>query len=197
MKRSDPENTAKTDSHHAIHHYLPNPHRTEVDRITVKAPPTVAWQAARHFDMASIPWVRFLFDLRTLPERLLGRMPQDADRRLGVDQVAGGETGFMMLEERPGEEVVVGSVGQFWHLNIPFAEVNPEQFRAFEEPGWGKLAWAIIVEPLAGGSSISVELRITATDEDSWRRFQRYYRLIGPWSRLIRRSVLKQLERRL
>ncbi len=103
----------------------------------------------------------------------------------------------MMLEERPGEEVVVGSVGQFWHLNIPFAEANPEQFRAFEEPGWGKLAWAIIVEPLAGGSSISVELRITATDEASWRRFRRYYRLIGLWSRLIRRSVLKQLERRL
>lgn len=197
MKRNDPENTEKISSHHAIHYYLPNPHRTEVDRISVKAPPAVAWEAARHFDMASIPWVRFLFDLRTLPERLLGRIPQDADRRLGVDQVVAGGTGFMMLEERPGEEVVVGAIGQFWHLNIPFADVSPEDFRNFAEPGWGKLAWAIIVEPQNGGSGISVELRITATDEASWRRFRRYFRLIGPWSRLIRRSVLKRLERSL
>lgn len=178
-----------------INGYLPHPRRLEIDRVSVDLPPAEAWERARHLDMADIPWVRFLFDVRTLPERLLGRRPQEADRRLGVDQVTASGTGFQVLAEQPGSEVVVGAIGQFWHLNIPFAGVSPADFRAFGEPGWGKLAWAIQVRPEGAGSTIGVELRLTATDEASWRRLMRYYRLIGPWSRRIRRAVLRRLSR--
>src|SRR5690349_25107230 len=108
----------------SIQNYLPNPKHAEMHRIFVKASPIVAWHAARHFDGATIPWVRLIFDLRDIPDLIRGRKPNSEDRRLGVDQVADSGKGFMILYEQPGKEVVIGAVGRFWHLNIPFANVS-------------------------------------------------------------------------
>jgi len=180
----------------AIQAILPDPKHVEIDRIFVAAPPDAAWHAARHFDGATIPWVRLAFDLRALPARVLGRAPE-RDRRLGVDQVADAGKGFMIIDERPGEEVVVGAVGRFWRTDIPFAEIEPRDFAWFDREGWGKVAWAIRVEPFASGSLIAFEVRTTATDAASWRRQRRYFRIIGPVSRLVRASVLSHLEAQL
>ena len=177
----------------AIQQQLPYPRHTEVDRIFVKAKPALAWEAARHFDMASITWVRLLFDIRLLPDRLLGHQPQETDRRLGLDQIADNGKGFIIVHETPGKEVVVASVGQFWHLHIPFATVEPADFKDFKTPGFGKLAWAFSVEPYLTGSTISLELRTTATDEDSWHKLNNYYRIIGIGSRLIRTASMNHL----
>lgn len=178
----------------AIQLYLPNPRHVELHRITCAAAPEAAWQAARHFDGANIPWVRFIFDLRALPGKLFGHEPPSQDRRLGVDQVAASGAGFMVLEEQAGREVVVGAVGRFWHLEIPFATVAPSDFAKHGEPGWGKVAWAIRVEPLGPGSQIVLELRTTATDEESWHKLERYFLVIGSVSHLIRSSVMSHLE---
>lgn len=178
----------------AIQHYLPNPRHVEINRIFVKAQPAEAWKLARHFDAANIPWIKMLFDLRTWSDRLKGRQPKDEKISVGVDQVTADGKGFFLLHEVPGREVVVGSVGQFWHLNIPFATVTPDDFRDFNAPGWGKLAWAITVEPYRDGSTISLELRTTATDQQSWEKLSNYYRVIGIGSRLIREAALSNME---
>lgn len=178
----------------AIQNFLPNPRHTEIHRIYVQAKPDVAWQTARHFDAAEIPWVKLLFDIRTLPDKLAGKPIALEEISVGVDQVVRSGTGFMLLEEIPGKEVVVGSVGQFWHLHIPFAEVTPEDFAQFDQPGWGKLAWSISVEPYHDGSTISLELRTTATDQRSWEKLNNYYRIIGMGSHPIRSSAMKHLE---
>lgn len=181
-----------------IQHFLPRPRHVEVHRIAVNAPPEEAWSVARHFDGATIPWVRFLFDLRTFPDRLHGsEVPLAKDSGLGVDDIASHGHGFMLLEERPGEEVVVGAIGQFWHLNIPFTDVPPAAFARFAKPGWGKVAWCIRVEPRDDGSWVTLELRVTATDDVSWRKQTAYFRIIGPFSHLIRTSAMAHLEAQL
>jgi len=123
----------------AIQEQLPQPRHTEVQRVFVKSAPDVAWEVARHFDMATIPWVRLLFDIRLLPARLWGHQPAEADRRLGVDQVTESGKGLMVVHETPGKEVVVASVGQFWHVNLPFAKIEPADFKSFRTPGYAKL----------------------------------------------------------
>jgi hypothetical protein len=178
----------------AIQKYLPEPRHNEIRRIFVSAKPGEAWEVARHFDASAIKWVRLLFDIRTLPEKLTGKQHDQKDRRIGIDQITEDETGFMILHEIAGKEVVIGSVGQFWHLNIPFATVHPNDFKDFSEPGWGKLAWAITVEPYLGGSTISFELRTTATDENSWKKLRNYYQIIGIGSKAIRRSLMTHFE---
>ncbi len=178
----------------AIQQYLPNPRHREINRIFVNAQPEEAWEKIRHFDAAAIPWIRLLFEIRTLPERIRGTRNPQPDHRIGIDQITENGNGFIILHETPGREVVVGSVGQFWHLTIPFATVQPEEFKKYNEPGWGKLAWAIVVEPYLNGSTISLELRTTATDDSSWRKLDKYYRIIGLGSRPIRNSLMKQYE---
>ena len=177
-----------------IQQFLPEPRHREIHRIFVRAQPEAAWAAARHFDAGEIPWIRLLFDLRTLPARLTGHAVEVSDHRIGVDQIAEADTGFHILAEIPGREVVIGSVGQFWHLEIPFADVTPVEFRDYDTPGWGKLAWCISVEPYADGSTIAFELRTTATDDASWDKLQRYFRVIGLFSRQIRSSMMHHLE---
>ena len=177
----------------AIQKYLSHPRHIEHHRIFVAATPEQAWQRARHFDMSEVPWVRFLFQTRTLASKLSGEKTDFKKEGIGIDQIQKENKGFKILYEK-GMEVVVGSIGQFWHLNMVFADFDPSTFSEFHEPGWGKIAWAIRVEPFGKGSTISFELRISATDEDSWKHFGRYYSLIGLASRMIRKSLMDHLE---
>jgi hypothetical protein len=185
--------TAKALFMRLIQKYLPNPRHTEVHRIFVTATPQKAWETMRHLDMGKVPWVKLLFSIRTLPDRLRGK-PTGEDKRIGLDQIADSEKGFFIAEEIPGQEVVVAAVGKFWHLNIPFVEVTAEEFIDLAVPGYGKISWSILVEAYGEGSVITLELRITATDEISWRRLNRYYSIIGIASRLIRTTMMQHAE---
>jgi hypothetical protein len=176
-----------------IQKYLPNPRHKEVHRIFVKAKPHEAWQTMRHLDMGKVPWVRLLFGIRTLPDRLKGTLKQ-ADKSIGIDQIADNDKGFFIAEEIPGREVVVAAIGKFWHLNIPFVDVTSQAFKDFAVPGFGKVCWSILVESYAEGSVITLELRTTATDEVSWKKLSRYYSIIGIASQLIRSTMMHHAE---
>jgi hypothetical protein len=101
------------------------------------------------------------------------------------------------LADEPPHEVVVGAIGKVWKPDIPFVHVGSAQdFISFAEPGYVKVAWALRVVPDdEKRSRVEVEVRVKATDEASRRRFQRYFRLIGPGSRYIRRTLLRSIER--
>lgn len=184
-----------------IHEFMPDFSLCEVDRVAVSASPEQAWAAVRAMDIYRVPFIRWLFSLRVLPERILARlrgrpMPKVAHSRI-EDIVAPG-TGFLLLGEKPGQELVVGSIGRFWQPRIEFAKVAPGDFAAFQEPGFGKLTWNLSVQPREGGGSwIGIELRVTAMDAASWTRFRRYWGLIGRFSQAIRRGGLRLLRREL
>ncbi len=160
----------------------------------VPAPPEQAYRLARHADFNRVPVIRSLFWLRTLPERLFGSA--DASQAGGsgsltVDDIVAPGSGFMVLAEQPSQELVVGAVGKFWKLTPEFKALDPSEFKDFDEPGYAKLAWNIRVRPYgAGRTLVSIETRVLAMDEASRRRFGRYWRIIGPMSRLIRRQGL-------
>ncbi|WP_018613354.1 hypothetical protein [Segetibacter koreensis] len=182
----------------AIQTYLPNPRHTETKRIFVKVKPGVAWKLARHYDMSSVPWVRFLFNLRTVTDLFHEERPRFGDKKIGfIDEIEENGKGFLVLHETPGKEVVVGAVGKFWHIDIPFVEIKPQEYRDFNEAGWGKVAWSITVEPYLGGSTICFELRTSATDDESWKKLNRYYHVIGAFSKLIRHTLMERLEKEL
>jgi hypothetical protein len=181
-----------------IQTYLPHPHHTEVMRIFVDAKPVAAWQAARHFDLSDVPWVHFLFNLRTIGDLFHHNRQHFNDDKIGsIDQIAENGKGFMILHETPGKDVVVGAVGKFWHIDIPFKELTPEEFAGFNDPGWGKVAWSITVEPHLGGSTIAFELRTTTTDHESWKKLNVYYHIIGSFSKLIRHALMNRLQKQL
>jgi hypothetical protein len=168
----------------------------EVDAVELPVNPDRAWTAVRNLDLARSPIVRALFGLRTVPDRLRGKAVELRFRLEDLKSTP--ETpGFQLLIDEPPRELAVGAIGKVWHLSIPFLHVPDEaSYKGFHEPDYVKVAWALRVEPLGESRSRAVfELRVEATDAEAWRKFKRYFRVIGPGSHFIRRLLLSQLER--
>jgi hypothetical protein len=182
---------------HALDGLIPEPQRLELDHVDVAASPEKAWQTVRHGDLASSPIVRALFAVRTIPARWRGREVQRTAMR--IDDIVSAEgPGFRLLAESD-REVALGAIGKVWQPDIPFIEVRTaEEFLRFQEPGYAKVAWALRVIPRGEtGSRIEVEVRVAATDDESWTKFRRYFRLIGPGSRFIRHHLLSSFGKEL
>lgn len=171
----------------------------QVDHVAVQAPPDCAWAAVESFDASSISYVRWLFDLRLIPAWISARVrgrPAPERARLSLRD-AGSAAGFFRLDE-PAREICVGSIGKFWKADIEYASDAQHRFQTFAEPGFGKLAWSLRIDPRAsGGSWITFDLRVGATDDQAWRTFGRYWALIGQFSHLVRRGLLSAMEREL
>ena len=186
-----------THSPSALDSILPTPRLVEVDSVDLGVPPEQAWELIRHSDLGRSPLVRALFAMRTLPSRLSGQEVEEMSLRLDDFESSPERPGFQVLHEAPPHEIVVGAIGKVWQLDIPFVHVRgTHAFAAFRERGFVKVAWAIRLSRLGERDThVAIEVRVDATDDDSWRKFCRYFRVIGPGSRFIRRSVLAALAR--
>jgi hypothetical protein len=178
---------------------IPLPGLREEDHVDLAASPDEVWERVRHGDLARSPFIRALFALRTLPERLAGGARRGEPAFIGLDDLVSTpeRPGFGVLIDHPPHEVCVGAIGQVWKRDIPFVHVpDAAAFRAFERAGWVKVAWSLRVTARGTHDSrCSLELRVAATDEAAWRGFRRYFRVIGPASRFIRYSGLRALAR--
>jgi hypothetical protein len=182
----------------ALDQLLPAPPIVEVDGVDLALPAAKLWELVRHTDLARYsPLIRALFAIRTAPNRLVGDHPEPLHLRIDELTSSPEHPGFQILIDHPPHEVVVGAIGAVWQLDIPFVHVDSAaDWAAFRAPGWAKVAWALRVIPLGEAESrLEVEVRVETTDAASWPKFRRYYRLIGPGSHFIRRSVLASLAR--
>ena len=163
--------------------------------------PEVCYRAACGMDLFQVPLVRTLIGLRGLPQRLAGALTghhtpaAPARRRLRLaDDLTG--LGFVRLGERPGVELLWGQVSRPWKpLSASTRRPRtPEEFAGFDQPGFAKIAFSLSVDARGdGASTLTFETRVALTDQESRRRFRRYWRLIGPFSALIRRTALRQV----
>ena len=138
-----------------------------------------------------------LMALRGLP-RLLTRRPgfrPDSSAPL-LDEFL--KVGFVLLGERAGAEIAVGAVGRFWRPagNEPMPMRGRDDFVAFAEPGYAKMALDLRAVPDGDGARLETETRIYLTDASARRRFGAYWLLIRPFSGLVRRSWLRAARRR-
>lgn len=100
----------------------------------------------------------------------------------------------------PGAELVFGTVTKPWRGlgGEPDKAVTAASFVSFAEPGFAKLAESTTVSPYGAHACIlALERRVATTDEESRRLFRRYWRVTGPFIRLIRPSVMRALDRQL
>jgi hypothetical protein len=171
-----------------IDDFLPEFDVVERHRIRVRASAERAYEAVRALDLGRSPVVMALFAVRGLLRR--GRRPgsftlEDA-----------GRLGFVVLDEEPGVEIVLGVVGRFWQARGGIRRVDPGAFEAFAEPGFAKGAMTFLVDPDGPDASmVHTETRVLCTDPESRRKFLRYWRVIGPFSGLIRRESLRLIKR--
>jgi len=181
--------------------HLPRFEFVERHAIGVDAPPAAAFAALRRADLAGGPLTRTLLLLRALPglavapretvRRFLGRRGAPA---VTLETLA--SAGFAILGEDPGREIVLGTIGRFWRPSGGMRPFEPAGFASFAEAGWAKAALSFRVDPApGGGATLSTETRIHCTDPRSRRAFRRYWRLVRPFSGLIRIEMLRAIRR--
>jgi hypothetical protein len=164
---------------------MPDYDRRETHRRTIAAPADAIWAAAHDLRGDEVTAMRLLMGIRTL------------GRRSGEDSRTVLETfrwmGFRIVDEDPGNELVVAGIGRFWKLSGGLRKVEGrEHFAAFAEPGYAKVAFNFKLED----GVLSTETRIAGTDAQARRRFGLYWLAIRPGSGLIRREWLRAIDRR-
>ena len=176
-----------------IDDHLPRYDVAEYHELVVPASGDVTYAAIWEADLAASWLVKTLLGLRALPsllaERSTHRSPAAPVTLADVTR-----SGFLLLGEEAGHEVVIGVTGSFWKLTGNLSPTDPARFREPPPAGMARAAWNFVVaERTAGESLLSTETRVLCADQASLRSFRRYWLVVGPFSGLIRRAMLASI----
>jgi hypothetical protein len=174
-----------------IDEYLPAYDVIEHHEADLTASPDVAYAAVRNLNLRHSPLSTLLFLVRGIPHLLRGKAHLTRD--FGLAQLL--DTGFTLLDEKPGSELVLGVVGRFWQLTSGITPIAADEFVEFATPGYCKAVMNLRVEPEGTGARVVTETRVLATSDDARRKFRIYWTVIGPFSALIRHEMLRSIKR--
>ena len=165
---------------------------SEYHETTVRAPVDKVYNALRTTDLGTSFLVRMLLILRALPN-LFSAGRHSRESRINLETLM--KNGFVLLGENPPNEILLGVIGRFWAAAGETRRVsNADEFRVFDQPGYAKAVWNFsLVEDRRAGTRLATETRVLCLDKGSRRRFGLYWSMIGPFSGLIRREVLRTI----
>jgi hypothetical protein len=190
--------------------YLPKWDFTEVHTIEVRASAEAAYKAMMETTMAELHcFVRVLFNLRSLPEKLAGRKDNSIattafpDNKSLIGEML--SSNFIKIDEQPPREIVFGlivpaSIGRVWDKSSgqtpEFTDVT--EYLTFNKPDFLHVIanFSIDDAPQAGSVIVRTESRTKGLSEKARKNFRPYWFIIRPWSGLIRRLWLKAIKRR-
>jgi hypothetical protein len=166
--------------------FLPAFEFVERHSLAIDAPAARIDAAFREVSIADIPFARALWWLRRL-----GRGTGDPTTPFVSSELPG-----LVLEDVPGEGIVLGLTGQFWKLRggyrDPTRPQTTDEFVVYARPDVCK---AVIDFRVAPGS-LSTETRVHVADPAARRKFRRYWLVIRPFSGLIRILFLRAARKR-
>jgi hypothetical protein len=149
------------------------------------------WQALLEQDLGASAASRLLLFLRGYGARALrssgGTFPERLER-----------FGFTKLDEDPGRELVFGIAGRFWRWNGDLRRIpDRAAFVAFAEEGCVRGAWNLAIGAVSeDGCELSTETRIEYFGDVARRKFRLYWSVVGPFSGILRRALLRGIRRR-
>lgn len=186
-----PSARAATDEDPILDRFMPRFDVAERHAIRIGAPAGVTLAVAREMALSELPLARAIFKAREL---ILRSTPDTRPRPRGL-LAEMQSLGWVLLAEVPGREVVVGAVTKPWEANVTFRSIPPEEFAAFDEPGYVKIAWTLRADPIAGNASLfRTETRALPTDPAARARFRWYWSFLSPGISLIRWATLAPLK---
>lgn len=175
----------------------------EFHAIRIAAPKERVYRALKDVSADEIFLFRTLVWLRRLgrsgPPSILNPPPNEP-----LLEVAS-RTSFVLLAEKPNDEVVLGTLVVAPPGWRPSGQATPEAYQKLvgsRPVGFAFAAMNFRLEDCEGAAKttpctlLTTETRVYATDDSSRRRFARYWRVIYPGSAFIRRMWLRAVRRR-
>lgn len=160
-------------------------HFVERHSVLIHASREAVWRGLHEVGAGDLVMTRVLFGLRTLPARLAGTRVASNE---GPWLAAMLESGFKLLAETQGHELVLGTSGRFW-------ELRPRR-RPQPDPGAAVAVMDFVLEETQGGILLMTETRVAVEDRSARRRFALYWAAIRIGSGVIRRDLLRAVRRR-
>jgi hypothetical protein len=165
---------------------LPRFDVSKTHRLPVAAPAGRTFEALERYDLRESGFTRLLMALRGY-----GQSVRRPERPAGL-AASLAAAGFVPLGGRPARELVFGLVGKFWTPRGGIRAVSSEEFLAFAEEGYAKVAWSVAVEAVDGSSSLlTTETRVLCFGRGARWRFAVYWRTIEVFSGAIRMAMLR------
>ena len=176
-----------------IDELLPAYDVSEYHQIGIHAPLERVYDAVRALDLSCSRVIRWLFLLRELPA--LWHSSHRGDQRFDLTLDGLLRSGFILLGEKPPQELLLGLVGRFWTPSGDIQRLSVSEFRTFNRPGYAKAAWNFsLSEQEDGTTRLVTQTRVLCLDEASRRRLRLYWVFIRPFSGLIRREMLRSIK---
>jgi hypothetical protein len=189
--------------------FLPAYDVSDAVAAVVEADREAAWQALLDVDLLKLgreaPLVGMLGALRMLPELVAHLLhgerpakPPESMRLRDMPSIPMYEGGWILLGERPGEEIAFGVIGKFWRPVIQFARISSAaEFREFDEPGFAKTVYDLSARELDSNRTLlSGLMRTATTDEHARRWFRRYWTFgVGSGAHILVGSLLESARR--
>lgn len=175
--------------------FVPEYQYAEFHETIVRAPRDSVLLAVRQVTAQEIRLFRTLTWIRS--PRLPGRRTEEEtiltpNPHSSILDVAL-RSGFVLLGENPGSELVLGTVV----CCKPASLEDAKAFRALVAKGYVRAAMNFLVEYADEGMTrLSTETRVIASGDRARRAFGLYWSIIYPGSSLIRRSWLQAIRRR-
>ena len=161
--------------------------------VVVRAAPEAVWRSLLALPMSALPVGFALTLLRHLPDVLA----RTETRVRGSDTFLDA-TPIPVVVARPPFLLISAGPSQAWKpLGAARAPaLDADALRDWRQPGWITVAMSFALQALPdGGTRLSTETRVRATDARTARVFAPYWWLIAPASALIRREVLRAVKR--
>ena len=172
--------------------FMPDYDVVERHQARIAASPALALATACEIDVLQSPLARAIFTARALALGGPGDERSHPQALLPLMRSIGWE----VLAQVPGREIVFGAVTRPWEAAPVFRPVGKGFFPEFNERGYVKIVWTLRADPDGPDACIfSTETRACATDPFSRARFRRYWALVEPGVRLIRRAMLEPVKR--
>jgi hypothetical protein len=172
---------------------LPNAHYVTRQARWIAAPPEVVWSALHEVKLSGLPVTVALSAVRFLPVVLSGKGFRHLHDRPFLEALP-----VPLLASSPPESVVFGGVLQAWRLSggEESPDLDAEGLNRWVRPGWVKAVMDFRLTSIRGGTELSSETRVLATDPTTRRRFALYWTFVRPGSSAIRWEVLTAVQLR-
>src|SRR6185503_13388031 len=143
--------------------FAPTPDAVETHRILINASPATVYRVLRTADLGQSVIIKSLLALRSIPGYIAHPCAMPQNRKITLQTLM--TSGFGLLAENPGEEIVLGITGRFWR---PAGNVSPFNRPDFDRPvraGFARGVWNFSVSDHTPGQTLlTTETRVICGD---------------------------------